>query len=128
MVRDGQEIKKDFQDLFVGSDTSQDIPLRAGDTILLPPTASNRGVYVVGAVNAPRVVLYREGLTVLEAILEAGGYSKFASPNDTRIVRKENGQEQTIKITGKKLVRDGDLTQNAVLRGGDLIIVEESFF
>ena len=128
VIRDGQEVKKDFYDLYVGSDVSQDIPLMAGDTVMLPPTASNRGVYVVGAVNAPKVVIFREGLTLLEAILEAGGFSKFASPNDTKIVRHVEGQEQVIKVKAKHLVRDGDLKQNAVLRGGDLIIVEESFF
>uniref|UniRef100_I2Q343 Periplasmic protein involved in polysaccharide export n=1 Tax=Desulfovibrio sp. U5L TaxID=596152 RepID=I2Q343_9BACT len=128
VVRDGNEIKKDFHDLIVGSDTSQDIPLLGGDTILLPPTASNRGIYVVGAVNTPRLVMYREGMTLLEAVLEAGGFSKFASPNDTRIVRQLDGQEQVIKVKAKKLIRDGDLKQNVVLQGGDLIIVEESFF
>ncbi len=128
VVREGKEIKKDFHDLLVGSDVSQDIPLLAGDTILLPPTASNRGVYVVGAVNAPKLVVYREGMTLLEAILDAGGFSKFASPNDTRIVRRLEGQEQVIKVKAKKLIRDGDLQQNVVLQGGDLIIVEESLF
>jgi len=128
VVRDGQDIKKDFRDLIVGSDVSQDIPLMAGDTILLPPTASNRGVYVVGAVNVPKLVVYREGMTLLEAILDAGGFSKFASPNDTRIVRGGEGQGQVITIKAKKLIRDGDMTQNVVLHGGDLVIVDESFF
>jgi polysaccharide export outer membrane protein len=128
VVRDGKEIKKDFYDLYTGGDVSQDIPLMSGDTVQLPPTASNRGVYVVGAVNAPKVVTYREGLTFLEAILEAGGYSKFANPNNTKIVRNSDGQHETIMVKGKSLIRDGDMKQNVVLRGGDLIIVEESFF
>lgn len=128
VVRDGKEIKKDFYDLYTGGNVSQDIPLMSGDTILLPPTASNRGVYVVGAVNAPRMVVYREGMTLLEAVLEAGGFSKFASLNDTRIVRSEEGKEQVIKVKAKRLVQNGDLKENVVLRGGDLIIVDESFF
>lgn len=128
VVRDGKDIKKDFYELIVGSDVSQDIPLMAGDTILLPPTASNRGVYVVGAVNVPKLVVYREGMTLLEAILDAGGFSKFASPNDTRIVRTAEGHVQILKIKAKKLIREGDLTQNVVLQGGDLVIVDESFF
>lgn len=128
VVRDGQEIKKDFYDLYTNSDASQDVPLMAGDTIMLPPTASTRGVYVMGAVNAPRMVVFREGMTVLEAILEAGGYSKFASPNSTKIVRHADGEDQVIKVKGKQLVRDGDAKQNVILRGGDFIIVEESFF
>lgn len=128
VVRDGVEIKKDFNDLIVGGNIDQDIPLMAGDTVNLPPTASNRGVYVVGAVNSPKVVVYREGLTILEALLEAGGYSKFASPNDTRVIRQTDGKEQVIKIKGNHLMHDGDMKENIVLHGGDLVIVDESFF
>ena len=129
VVRDGKEIKKDFHDLVVNADIAQDIPIIGGDTIVLPPAPSKRGVYVVGAVNTPKLVTYREGMTLLEAILEAGGFSKFASPDKTRIVRHQaDGKEQIIAIKGKRLVRDGDLKQNVVLLGGDLVIVEEGFF
>jgi len=127
VTRDGKEIKRDFSAL-LGGDVSQDIPLMAGDTVTLPPQASNRGVYVTGAVNVPKMVVYREGMTLLEAILEAGGFSKFASPDDTKIVRQIDGQRQIIPVKAKRLVKDGDMAQNVVLRGGDLIIVEESFF
>ena len=129
LVRDGKEIKKNFSELVATADISQDVPLIGGDTIILPPTASKRGVYVVGAVNTPKLVLFRDGLTLLEAILEAGGFSKFASPNKTRVVRPlGDGKEQVIKVKAKRLIEDGDLTQNIVLLGGDLVIVEESFF
>jgi len=127
LTRDGKEIKKDFSKLLAG-DVSQDIPLMGGDAVNLPSQASNRGVYVTGAVNAPKMVTYREGMTLLEAILEAGGFSKFASPNDTKIVRQADGQKQTIAVKAKRLIKDGDMAQNVVLQGGDLIIVEESFF
>jgi polysaccharide export outer membrane protein len=127
LVRDGKEIKRDLYALYWG-DASQDVPLKTGDTIVIPASAANRGVYVVGAVTTPKMVPYREGMTVLEALLEAGGFSKFASPNQTKVVRKENGQNTTIEVKGKRLVRDGDLSQNIVLKGGDLVIVEEGFF
>lgn len=127
LVRDGREIKKDLSALYAG-DASQDVPLKAGDAIVIPASSTTRGVYVVGAVVTPRMVPYREGMTVLEALLEAGGFTKFASPDHTKVVRKQSNQDEVIKIQAKRLVRDGDLSQNIVLRGGDLIIVEEGFF
>lgn len=127
LVRDGKEIKRDLYSLYCG-DVSQDIPLKTGDTVVIPASAASRGVYVVGAVATPKMVPYREGMTVLEALLEAGGFTKFASPNHTKVVRKENGQKEIFEVKAKRLVRDGDLNQNIVLRGGDLVIVEEGFF
>jgi hypothetical protein len=38
---------------------------------------------------------YRDGLTVMEAILEAGGFTKFANPNDTIIYRKDESRRET---------------------------------
>lgn len=127
LVREGQVVKKDLLALYAG-DASQDMPLKAGDSIMIPAASSTRGVYVVGAVTAPKMVPYREGMTVLEALLEAGGFTKFASPDHTKVVRKENGQNEVIKVQAKRLVRDGDLSQNIALQRGDLIIVEEGFF
>jgi polysaccharide export outer membrane protein len=82
----------------------------------------------MGAVVSPKSIEYREGLTVMEAILGAGGFTKFASPNDTIIYRKENNKEVTLKVKAKRLMSDGDLTQNVMLKPGDYIVVKEGIF
>jgi polysaccharide export outer membrane protein len=82
----------------------------------------------MGAVNTPKFVEYRDGLTIMEAILEAGGFTKFASQNDTMIYRRDGAREITITVKMKKLINDGDLTQNARLQPGDYIVVKESLF
>jgi len=64
----------------------------------------------------------------MEAILEAGGFTKFASQNDTMIYRKDGTREITITVKMKKLINDGDLTQNARLQPGDYVVVKESLF
>ena len=127
LIRDGRDVKKDFTSLYAG-DASQDVSLKTGDTIVIPASSSSKGVYVVGAVTTPKMVPYRDGMTVLEALLEAGGFNKFASPDNTKVVRRTNNQDEVIKVAGKRLVRDGDLSQNIILRGGDLVIVDEGFF
>jgi polysaccharide export outer membrane protein len=93
------------------------------------PTNMDRNVYVVGAVNLPKFIEFREGLTVMEAILEAGGFTKFANQNDTIIYRKdESKKEITIPVKMKRLINDGDLKQNEKLKPGDYIVVKESIF
>jgi polysaccharide export outer membrane protein len=65
---------------------------------------------------------------VLDAILDSGGFSKFAKENDTVVVRRENGVEQRIRVRARDLVDGKDLAQNVQLRRGDYIIANTSFF
>jgi polysaccharide export outer membrane protein len=64
----------------------------------------------------------------MAAILEAGGFTKYASQNDTVIYRKAGDREITISVKMKKLINDGDVTQNARLQPGDYIVVKEGIF
>ena len=127
VLRNGEKIKEDFTKLYFQGDTREDIAIESNDIIYIS-TNVNKNVYVMGAVNTPKFVEYRDGLTVMEAILEAGGFTKFASPNDTMIYRKDGAREITITVKMKKLINDGDLTQNARLQPGDYIVVKESLF
>jgi polysaccharide export outer membrane protein len=66
-------------------------------------------VKVVGEVAHPQALPYREGMTVLDAILAVGGLGQFASGNRARIVRIENGQQTTIHVKLANLVNSGDV-------------------
>lgn len=127
LVRKGQKIKEGFAKLFLEGDIAEDIPMESNDAIFIP-LLQERVVYVLGEVATPKAIEYREGVTVMEVILEAGGFSKFASLNDIAIVRKVNGKDTTITIKAKKLLKDADLSQNVKLKVGDYIIVSESYF
>jgi polysaccharide export outer membrane protein len=127
VLRRDKKIKQDFYKLFIDGDTSEDVAIETGDAIFIP-RFPDRNVYVVGAVNAPRVIPFRDGMTVLEAILEAGGFSKFASQNSTTVMRKEGGKELSLPVMAKDLVKDGELSQNRALRPGDYVIVKEGIF
>jgi polysaccharide export outer membrane protein len=89
---------------------------------------SERFVHVTGAVNKPKAIDFREGLTVLAAILEADGFTKFAKQNDVVIFRKEGGKDIAIKVRAKDLIQDGKLSENVPLRPGDYVVVKEGFF
>jgi polysaccharide export outer membrane protein len=127
ILRKGEKVKQNFYDLFIKGQTSEDIAIEPNDAIFIPAHI-DRNVYVMGAVNAPRAIEYREGLTVMEAILGAGGFTKFASPNDTVIYRKESNKDKAITVKIKRLMYDGDLTQNLLLKPGDYVVVKEGIF
>lgn len=85
-------------------------------------------VKVIGQVVRPQAVPYREGLTVLDAILQVGGLGPFASANRAKVVRVENGKQREIKVKLENLMNGGDMKQNLALRPGDVLVVPESIF
>ncbi|WP_459938094.1 XrtA/PEP-CTERM system exopolysaccharide export protein [Desulfonatronum parangueonense] len=126
VMRDGQKIKQDFHALIIEGDVREDIQLRNNDVIFVPPLREPN-VYVLGAVENPTFIEYREGLTVLEAVLLAGGFSAYARENSTMIVRKQGDEEINIPVRARDLLR-GDMSQNIELLPGDYIIIREGFF
>jgi len=127
VMRDGKKIERDFDSLLHKGDVTQDLALRHNDIVFFPALPEPY-VYVLGAVSAPRALAFKDGMTILDAILETGGFSKFASENDTVVVRRENGTEQHIKVRAKDLIDGKDMTQNVLLKRGDYIIANTSFF
>jgi len=87
-----------------------------------------RQIRVVGQATEPQALSYRNGMTVLDVMIEVGGLSEFASGNRSRIVRRENGQETTIKVRLNDLLNKGDMDQNVRMMPGDVLIIPESVF
>jgi len=85
-------------------------------------------VRVLGQVTTPQAVPYREGMTVLDAVLAVGGLAEFAAGNRAKIIRVEGGKTQEIKVRLGDLVNDGDVSQNLPLKPGDVLVVPESRF
>ncbi|MSN27137.1 MAG: sugar ABC transporter substrate-binding protein [Geobacter sp.] len=127
LLRKGVKIKEDFYALFISGDTNGDIQLESGDSIFIP-LLIDKNVYVLGAVNTPKAIEYHDGMTVMEAILESGGFTKFASQNDTQIYRKDRKGVESIPVKAKEIIQGGNMSQNTKLKPGDYIVVKESLF
>lgn len=98
------------------------------NVIVTQPASVFSQVKVIGQVQRPQALAYREGMTVLDAVLAVGGLGQFAAGNRARIMRTENGRQQEIKIKLAALVNDGDMKQNLALRPGDVLVVPETRF
>jgi len=87
-------------------------------------------VRVTGSVNKPVSLPFRQGMTVLDIVLEAGGLSDFAVPARARLYRKdaESGEATTIKIRLDKIIYKGDLSTNVELKAGDVLTIPERRF
>ena len=129
----------DLNKLFNEGDQSQNLLLQDGDVIMVAEkgssvTADGKPVlgpmqfYVVGSVAKPGIYNYQDNDTALDAILRAGGFTEFASRNETKVVRDENGKTKTFKIKMKDVMEKGEMDKNIPIMPGDMIIVPESFF
>jgi len=85
-------------------------------------------VRVTGAVRTPRSMPYRQGMTILDAVLEAGGVNDFASPNRAKLYRKAKDKAETFDIELGNILIKGRLETNLYLRPGDVITVPERLF
>lgn len=85
-------------------------------------------VRVTGAVRTPRSMSHRQGMTVLDAVLEAGGLNDFASPNRTKLYRKNKNNTEVIDINLGDVLTKGKLDTNIELRPGDVLTVPERLF
>ncbi|HVT32533.1 MAG TPA: XrtA/PEP-CTERM system exopolysaccharide export protein [Rhodanobacteraceae bacterium] len=85
-------------------------------------------VRVTGAVRQPVSVPYRQGMTVLDAVLAAGGTNEFAAGDRTELYRKEGEGTRAYAVRLDRILKDGDLATNYPVQPGDVITVPERAF
>jgi polysaccharide export outer membrane protein len=98
------------------------------NVIVVKPDSVFSQVKVIGQVVHPQAIAYRQGMTVLDAVLAVGGLSEYAAGNRARIVRMVNGKETDLPLKLNALVNGGDMSQNLLLKPGDVLVVPESRF
>jgi len=85
-------------------------------------------IRVTGSVAQNISMPYHQGMTVLDAVLEAGSVDLFADANNTKLHRKTKKGPATYDIYLKDILEDGDMRTNILLIPGDVITVPESSF
>lgn len=89
----------------------------------------DRQIRVIGEATQPRALNYREGVTVLDVLIESGGLTKFAAGNRALINRRAtDGTNQQIRVRLSDLIKDGDISANVVMQPGDTLIIPQSWF
>jgi polysaccharide export outer membrane protein len=96
--------------------------------IVTQPANALNQVKVIGQVQKPAPIPYREGMTVLDALLAVGGLGTFAAGNRSHLVRTVDGKQTEIPLKLDALLNKGDMSQNLTLRPGDVLVVPESRF
>jgi polysaccharide biosynthesis/export protein len=87
-------------------------------------------VRVTGAVRQPVSIPYRQGMTVLDAVLQAGGVTEFAAADRTKLYRKPaaDADAKPYEVRLGAILGKGDLATNFAVQPGDVITVPERAF
>lgn len=113
-------------DLLKMGDQISNIYLQDRDVLYFLPVEQ---FYIIGQVRGPGAYdMPEDELTLVEAIGMAGGFTRIASRNSTRIIRVEDGVEKIIHVRVDEITDAGKKIQDVVIKPGDIIVVPESFF
>lgn len=98
--------------------------------IVTNPSSSDfqRRVRITGAINSPQSIAYRDGMTVLDLVLMAGGLTEFASGNKAKLYRKLDGEVKVFPVHLNDLIEKGELRTNYPLQPSDIVTVPERAF
>jgi polysaccharide export outer membrane protein len=118
----------DLKDLLVNGNQKLNIPIEPNDVINVPVDREIR-VFVMGRVNKPGAIKSKlsEGVTLFQAIADAGGLAEGAKESAITITRKDKtGKEQKIKVNLRDIIKGRK--KDIVLQEGDVVYVPESFW
>ena len=85
-------------------------------------------IRVTGSVANNVSMAYHQGMTVLDAVLEAGSVDIYADANNTKLHRRTTKGSVAYDIRLKDIMENGDMTTNVTLKPGDIISVPERTF
>jgi polysaccharide export outer membrane protein len=115
----------DLKELLEQGNMNLNARLQNGDVIFIPQS-EDQIAFVLGEVRNPGVVPLRAQLTLMDAVMTAGGPTKGANVRDVFLVRQVDNKGVVERINFKELIGRGNFSKNYVLRAGDLIYVPES--
>ena len=84
---------------------------------------NSRRVYVTGEVGKVGALSLLPGMTVLQALTSAGGFTQFAKLKNIYVLRTEDGKQVKHPFNYKEVVKGNLAEQNIQLQPGDVIVV-----
>jgi polysaccharide export outer membrane protein len=119
IVAQGQtapELKKTITDKLQNFVTAPEV------TVIVKESRS-QVVYAIGKLTKPGPIALAPGMTVMQALSAAGGFTEWADQKNILIVRREGGKETQLRFNYKEFTAGEKLEQNILLKPGDTIVV-----
>jgi len=117
-----QVIWIDLQDLLSNGNMSLNTPIRNNDIIYVPERSFDM-VYVMGEVKVPGALQLHDGMSVLKAVMMAGGMMRTANAKKVFIIRQQDVQGTVVEVNLENLVEHADFSRNYTLMPNDIVYV-----
>lgn len=105
--------------------TSRYQPHLQDPTVTVSVETAAAGVYVSGEVLRPGKIPLDRPMTALEAVMECGGFTKFANPKQVIVVRNQGGKNQRYVLNLNEVLY-GTNSSPFYVRTYDVIYVKQS--
>ena len=115
----------DLQDLLKNGNMALNAPVRNNDIIYIPE-ASDEMVYVLGEVMTPGAIQLKGGMTVMKAVMLAGGMNKYANPEKIFVIRQQSEKGDVVRVNLRNLLEHADFGQNFSLLPNDIVYISPS--
>jgi polysaccharide biosynthesis/export protein len=84
---------------------------------------NSQRVYILGEIARAGTYVLLPGMTVLQALSDAGGFTPFANTKKIYIIRQKAGKQQKLFFNYKDVIQGKHIDQNIPLQPGDTIVV-----
>ncbi len=85
-------------------------------------------VRIVGEATDPQGIPYEANMTLLDVMIAVHGLTKFAAGNRAEIIRIVDGKQTTVPVRIDDLIKDGDISANAPVQPGDILLIPQAWF
>ncbi|NJB68371.1 polysaccharide export outer membrane protein [Desulfobaculum xiamenense] len=126
LVRGGRSYEINMFDVVEDGRGWLNVVLEHGDVIDVPDLPDvGRRVYVMGQVGSQGIYDLENADNLLAALSAAGMFGPVAREENTLVIRPDGGDGKALILMAdvRRLLEEGDLSQNIPLREGDLVYV-----
>ena len=96
-------------------------------SVIVTAQGAANQIQVIGEVNNPQSLSYRDGLRLLDVLVAVGGLTDFAAGNRANLVRQTQIGQAECRVKLKDLV-GGDMAHNINVYPGDVLVIPETRF
>lgn len=95
----------------------------AAEVTVIVRESRSQMIYAIGKVARPGPYPLTAGMTILQALSTAGGFTEWADQKNIMIMRRQAGKEIQIPFNYKEFTSGQNLEKNILLHPGDTIVV-----
>ena len=121
VARKGQVLPANLKRLMDYGDLGQNVLMEDRDVVYIPNIQDKR-FFVLGEVNTPKVIYFREPTDLIEAIAQAGGFTPIATRTQVVVVSGDIRNPQIYEINALDMMK-GKSVERFILQKGDIVYV-----